>query len=93
MNCKYGIYINVKSKSGQLLRAGTIYQPTLGLMQQAAYSALWLIGVESAKVVSIKEIKNWHKSKQKLYRSDKYYAETLNPEVVVEYYYRKVTGK
>lgn len=79
----YSIYIDLKSKNGQLLRTGTIYANSVTQSQINFISTLWLLGVSSANSITFRDVTEWHKDDNfNIWRSDKFSFETMNEETV-----------
>jgi len=91
MNCKYGLYIDIKTPNGSLLRAGDIFAHTLKTMLSNAGNCLWLLGVPSSNHIKITDIEDWHNyDNAKL--SDKFSLHAMDGNTVV-IYYKVMKGK
>lgn len=79
----YSMHVDLKSKNGQLLRAGTVYANSVTQSQINFTSVLWLLGLPSAESVTLKDISKWNKDDSfNIWRSDRFSFETMDGKTV-----------
>lgn len=82
----YGFYFDLYSKSGKLLRAGTVYANTLSQMKINSQSVFWVITGNSGELVRITDAV-FHQSEKGRKDSEKYTSEF--GDFVLKYRYVK----